>query len=220
MDGLHTEKRMLLTLQRRATWFALAFIALCVLVVVGATQPVDYWAQTCAQNLASRPLDVTAAVITTLGGAEITGVMTLILSFIWWRHKGIRGLVPLLLFIGVAIEIVLKYSLPHPGPPPDLARGFDYLSLFYLTTPFSFPSGHALRITFLVVLVELRTLLLRVTGWVLVVAVAFTRLYLNIHWASDVVGGILLGLTLATVAATVDARYSSVRRSQEPRITQ
>jgi membrane-associated phospholipid phosphatase len=36
----------------------------------------------------------------------------------------------------------------------------------------------------------------------IVVAVAFDRLYLDVHWESDVIGGLLLG-GIALVAATV-----------------
>lgn len=208
----HPGKQVLRTLQRRATVLGWAFVMLCVLVAIDATQPVDRWVQIRAHAFASYPLDVVTSLITTLGGAEITGVITLLLSFIWWQRKGIRGLTPLLLFVGVAIEIVLKYFLPHPGPPVGLARGFHYLSFFHFPTPFSFPSGHTLRTAFLVALIAGRMPRWRVAGWLLVAAVALTRLYLNVHSISDVVGGILLGLTLAAVAAVIDARSSPPQR--------
>ena len=62
-------------------------------------------------------------------------------------------------------------------------------------------------VAFLVALinVNVRSLRWRVAGWMVVVAVALTRLYLNVHSVSDVVGGILLGLALAAVAAVISA---------------
>ena len=39
----------------------------------------------------------------------------------------------------------------------------------------------------------------------LVVAMALTRIYLQEHWASDVVGGFLLGAALAGLAASLYA---------------
>src|SRR5262249_20405135 len=118
------EQQSLRRRQRRAASLTLAFVALCVLVAVGATQSVDRWVQVRANALASYPFDVTTSLVTTLGGPEITGVITFLWSFMWWRRKGIRGLLPLLLFVGVGIELVLKYYLPQPGPPSELARGF------------------------------------------------------------------------------------------------
>ena len=75
-------------------------------------------------------------------------------------------------------------------------------------TSFAFPSGHVLRATvafgFLAVIVA-RTLDLRhrwvpyAMATVLVTAVALSRLYLGVHWLSDIFGSIALGL--AWVAA-------------------
>jgi len=205
--GPHRKQQGLLHLQWRAALLALMFVVLCGLVAVGATQPVDRWAQVRAHDLASYPLDVTTSLVTVLGGAEITGVITLLWSFIWWQRQGTRGLVPLLLFVGVGIEMVLKYYLPHPGPPSEWARGFHYLAFLHFPAPFSFPSGHALRVAFLVALTNayVRSPFWRALGWGVVVAVALTRLYLNVHSTSDVVGGILLGLALAAVAAIIVA---------------
>ena len=65
-----------------------------------------------------------------------------------------------------------------------------------------------LRTTFLVALIGERRPRWRAFCWALVVAMAGTRLYLNEHWLSDVVGGLLLGLMLAAVAAAVDSGTS------------
>ena len=44
----------------------------------------------------------------------------------------------------------------------------------------------------------------RWVGWVVLGVMASTRLYLNAHWLSDVGGGLLLGLSLAAVAAGIE----------------
>jgi membrane-associated phospholipid phosphatase len=120
----------------------------------------------------------------------------------------------LLLFVGVAIEAGLKYALPHPGPPHEFSRHAEFPLLFHFAAPllfrlpilYSFPSGHMLRTTFLVTLISDHQPRWRTVGWTLICAMAFTLLYLNDHWVSDVGGGILLGLTLAAVAASISAR--------------
>lgn len=207
--------RVLSTALCRARLFALAFVVLCVLVAFDATRTVDWWGLTLAHPVASYPLDVAASLVTLLGEPQITGAVAVALSLSWWQRRGVQGLVPLLLFVGVAIEVVLKDVLPHPGPPPEFSRGLRLplflhfaRSLFlHFATPYSFPSGHMLRTTFLVMLLSEHVPRWRIAAWTLVCAMAVTRVYLNDHWVSDVGGGILLGLTLAAVAAIVDSGH-------------
>jgi membrane-associated phospholipid phosphatase len=84
----------------------------------------------------------------------------------------------------------------------------------------AFPSGHALTATLgagVVLLLALPHLSRRgrVLAWagavLLVLSVSYTRVALGVHWLSDVLGGILLGV--AVLAATVTA-FESWRRQQ------
>jgi membrane-associated phospholipid phosphatase len=50
---------------------------------------------------------------------------------------------------------------------------------------------------------------------VLIAIMAFTRVYGNAHWVSDVIGGCLLGLTLAGLAAAIHPDWSE--QSLNPR---
>jgi membrane-associated phospholipid phosphatase len=60
------------------------------------------------------------------------------------------------------------------------------------------------RATFLVTVASARKPHWRSAGWLLVGAMAFTRVYCNEHWVSDVVGGALLGWILALIATTLE----------------
>ena len=135
-----------------------------------------------------------------MGQLEVTAVVALILSFVWWRRRGARGLVPMLLFAGVAIEVILKHLIGHPGPPAELSRSIPLLPFAHGSSTYSFTSGHMLRVTFLAALVTPRW-----AFWTLAWAMALSRIYLHEHWASDVVGGFLLGAALAGLAASLYA---------------
>lgn len=196
-----TETRHAIARARQwAIALALAFAAVAALVAAGATDAVDQRVSALAAAVGSESLDLAASIFNVVGQMEVTSVAALVLAFVWWRRRGARGLVPLLLFAGVALEAVLKHVVQHPGVPEEMSRSVPLLPFVHAATPYSFPSGHMLRVTFLAALMTHRW-----AFWTLTILMAATRLYLNEHWASDVLGGFLLGAMLAAVAASLYA---------------
>jgi undecaprenyl-diphosphatase len=197
--GARDSRHAIARARQWAIGLALAFAALAALVGAGITDGMDRWMSELAQSLAWPPLDLVASCFNVLGNIEVTAPVAVLLAFFWWRRDGARGLVPFLLFAGVALEVILKHALTHPGPPEELSRSVRLLPpLMHGSSPYSFPSGHMLRVTFLAALMAPRW-----AFWLLAGAMALSRVYLNEHWTSDVIGGFLLGLSLAGFAASL-----------------
>lgn len=154
------------------------------------------------QSVRAPWLDVFASVVGILGQAEVAGGIALGLAVARLR-RGLRDAwAPLLIVAVLAVEIVLKTVVPQPIPPGELSRTVELLPFAHAAFAGAFPSGHVARTAFLAGVV-------RVPSWLAVCLVALmmvTRVYLADHWPSDALGGLLLGLLVAQVAAVAERR--------------
>jgi undecaprenyl-diphosphatase len=115
----------------------------------------------------------------------------------WPLLRGHKSWIVLMLFVGLAsAELVslLKEGFGVLRPPIGLQH----------SKSFAFPSGHTTATaTFATVLgyLSLRRNIAPLAyvgvGVVLTVIVGLSRMYLDAHWASDVIGGVLIGSTFA-----------------------
>jgi len=155
-----------------------------------------------------------------LGGVEVTGLTAVgLAAFLWRRGFGPEAAALAVLPLSEALETVTKTLLPHAPPlrfeHPD---GPSVVTMWHggtLTLSGSYPSGHMLRTVLIYGLGAFVVRRLAAPGWARTLAVpvvaalvgimALDRLYLGVHWQSDVVGGLLLGgAALAGAIAWLD----------------
>lgn len=185
---------------------AVVFAALGALVTAGATRTFDRWVL--EQVAAYRTPELTEAFLelTTLGNTSVLVVVVAVASVFLWltRH---RYSVYLLLIAVIGqhfLNHLLKsfYGRPRPIVVPMLDR----------VSSASFPSGHAMSaivayasVAYLVARLEPRPLLRRTTAGIaalLIVAIGVSRIYLGVHYPSDVLGGYLAGLAWVAIVIT------------------
>jgi membrane-associated phospholipid phosphatase len=127
-----------------------------------------------------------------------------------WLNWPIRVLVLVLLAVKrrwlqlTAFALALATSEPLIGILKELYERPRPVGGLYATDSFSFPSGHAIAgaVTAVGIVIVLLPPGPRRWRWELQAAVfaglmALSRTYLGVHWLSDVIGGTLLGVTLA-----------------------
>jgi undecaprenyl-diphosphatase len=162
-------------------------------------------------------LQVPFQLIAELGSVEVTTAIMLGLTLYLWRSGFGSDALVFVAFIAAGVfELYYKLNLPHLKPPLSIAQD-DGVSVSMLLTPLqgsgnSFPSGHVMRVVIVYGLLAFVIRRLALTPWVrqaavagaivLVALVSFDRLYLDVHWESDVIGGLVLG-AIAQLAGTV-----------------
>ncbi|MEU4348921.1 phosphatase PAP2 family protein [Streptomyces sp. NPDC023838] len=161
----------------------------------------------------------------------LTHVNRVLTDWVWdtWTMRALLAVVVLALLVcgerrlalwaaatsalGTFVQQSMKAALGRERPSwPDPVDSASYAA---------FPSGHALTVTvtfglllWLSVARGARPAVRRAVaavGALSVLGMGFTRIYLGVHWLSDVVGGWLIGAALVTLSAAAYGRWGANR---------
>lgn len=161
-------------------------------------------------------LDPVVKVFTTLGNAGILWIV-LAVAMLFWRPTRKAGVLAgcALLFSLLFTNLGLKLLLTRPRPY-TVVEGL--IPLLTSGDPNSFPSGHT-SAAFAAGLVWARTLpkaWMRRTAVIQAVLMGLSRLYVGVHYPSDVVSGAVVGTVCALLALWIGRLW---QRRQERNIT-
>jgi undecaprenyl-diphosphatase len=174
--------------------------------LTGADEPVREW------FVAHRtPVWTTVALAGKFGSPDCVIALTcLIAAVALLRRRSLRTAITLLAIVSLTEAAVTLAKLAVSRPRPPLATQLEH------ATGFSYPSGHTAGTTAFVGALLLvyapsslrasRRMFRYIVGAFVVVGVAISRIYLGVHWLSDVAGGVLLGSAVVLVVAVVSAR--------------
>jgi undecaprenyl-diphosphatase len=191
------------------------YLALAVFAAQQELFAVDYGTRTWVKLLKYQALDAPFGWVTELG--DVAGLVPALLFAIvvlWRVHRRWAIALPMLMVGAWAIQRLAKWAVHRDRPNLD---------------PWGFPSGHVLSLVvffglmiWLIATASKRRRRWRVLASLLCVAtvtvVAFSRLYLDKHWLSDLAGGLMVGLAYLLFAIwiveVVWTAYSAHRAAQ------
>ena len=129
-------------------------------------------------------------------------VVIVICILVWWRIGRLEGiLIPVAGLLSL-LDVPLKLIIGRARPSGNLVKVLSHLQ------DNGFPSGHAifailiLGLPAYLIYINMKNLKLRavvLAGLIaLILLIGTSRVYLGVHWASDVIGGYLIGGALLT----------------------
>lgn len=157
-------------------------------------------------KLVSNKLTIFMKFITILGSYYIIPIICLILLFIIKDKRIVFNSVLIMIFT-VLFNIILKFSIKRPRP----------LNMLVQENFYSFPSGHAMcSIVFYGILMHIFNrkcnnviikILLIILLTILMLLICFSRIYLNVHYFSDIICGIIYGLITLSLIIRILREY-------------
>ena len=196
------------------------YLALAVFAAQQQFFALDYGTRSWVRLIRYEALNLPMELVTSLGGLGLIALIAVALPILWRVNRRWAMALPVLMAGAGALQWLAKATAGRARP--NLA-------------PWGFPSGHVLSLVVffglmihLIVTASSRRRRWRVLASVVaaipVIIVAFSRLYLDKHWLSDLAGGLSMGMTYLLLAIWVvevvlvrsDDRASGGVDSREP----
>jgi len=181
----------------------------------------DYYVRMRIHEFASPGLTKAMIAISFVGGDGLTIAAILAVGlFLYFRWRRATLWLVVTILGALVLDLTLKYAFHRPRPTP-----------FFVALPrtYSFPSGHALfSFCFYGVLAGLlmgriQSRLARILIWmaaaILVAAIGFSRIYLGVHYPSDVIAGYLTATLWVSTLLALD-RVRTGRRKASRGVSQ
>ena len=160
------------------------------------------------QTIHNPVLDTIMCAITRFGDAGIIWILLCVVLLILPRTRKSGAILMAALLVDLVVCNGILKPLVHRIRPFDVKTGIELL--VKQPTDYSFPSGHtAASFTSVMALYLAGEKKLWKPVLVLAVLIAFSRLYLYVHYPTDVLGGVVVGLAAGALG------YWLVKKVQE-----
>lgn len=191
-------------MSKRKVWFIVLSIILFIMVAIfvksGILENFESWTYKVAtENMCPTNTNI-MKLLTCIGDSPFVIICCLVLLIISKTRKKIFIPVSLTLIVSAFVNMILKNLFARQRP--------DVLRLIN-ETDYSFPSGHAMNnsalytililLTFRYMSNKLNKISLSFLFILITIGIGYSRIYLGVHYAGDILGGWLLGFLIAII---------------------
>lgn len=193
-------------------WIILFFLLIITLMIVedvfeDEIMKLDTIGYNLISNIINPSITPIAIVITSIGGAIVIAALAIDV-LILVKNRKISFSIILNLVIATILNIILKNIVQRPRP--------DEYRLI-TETGYSFPSGHSMvsmafygyfiYLTFKYLKNKKLKVLLITFLSILIILIGITRIYLGVHYTSDVIAGFLISICYLIIYTTLVKKY-------------
>jgi undecaprenyl-diphosphatase len=129
-----------------------------------------------------------------------------------WRRPWLLVLLLAADFVADGLSLALRQAIGRDRPPLVYP---EPKALVAVPHAGAFPSGHASSAFACATVLAWASPRLRVPALVLAAAIAWSRVYVGVHWPLDVLGGAVLGVLVATALLKLAASPPRLRRERQ-----
>ena len=160
-------------------------------------------------NLSCEALDTVMPIITFFGSTALLWIAAAVIMLIMrgYRKNGIMMCVGLALCLLIG-NLILKNIIARDRP---CWINEDVMLLVSNPADYSFPSAHSMTSFAAAVVLFHTDKRLGVAALIMAALIAFSRLYLYVHFPTDVLAGILMGTALGIAACVLVEKITEVR---------
>lgn len=167
------------------------------LMAEGFDLPILEWI---AENIHCAFLDTVMPLITMLGDAGIFWIALSVLFLLFPKYRKVGLGMGAALLMGVLVcNVTMKPLFARIRPYDYQLEHFGRTIQLLVATPhdFSFPSGHTLASFEAATVLLINNRKLGIPAMILAVLIAFSRLYLYVHYPTDVIFSVFMGIGFA-----------------------
>lgn len=159
-----------------------------------------------SEHLQCAFMDTVMPLITLLGDAGIFWILCAVALLCFPKHRKTGLAMGAALIIGLLLcNLTLKPLVARIRPYDYQLQHFGKTIQLLVATPhdFSFPSGHTIASFEAATVLLIRNRKLGIPAMVLAVLIAFSRLYLYVHYPTDVIVSVVLGIGFAFLGSWI-----------------